>query len=144
MKTTDIVDTNASTGTQSIRFSSPVPNGGYGSDATLDLAAPITTGQLRLTFDIFHSAGFTGNAFVFISRGATNAPDFRFEQGISLVGDGSTGMFQNEGSAPTGLLVDQWVPVTITIDLDTNTSLPAFDGVLDEAGCVGIRHGHGG
>ncbi len=119
----DIVDSHASGGSQSIAFST---NPGYGSDSTLDLADPITTGQLAFSFDIYQPAGFDGTAEIYLSRSATLSGGF--ERGFHLVGNGGTGEFQAAAGATTALLTDQWVAVTVSIDLDWDFATVSYGG----------------
>lgn len=123
---TSVVDTMANGGTKSLAFSTNALTGKYGSDATFDLAAPITAGQLVLSFDIFHAAGNDGSAFLYFSRGATLAG--AFQQGLSLVGSGTDGTFGDDDSPKTGLLTGQWVPVVMNIDLDADTLVATYGG----------------
>ena len=119
----DIVDSHASGGSQSIAFST---NPGYGADSTLDLADPITTGQLAFSFDIYQPAGFDGTAEIYLSRSATLSGGF--ETGFHLVGNGGTGEFVAAAGATTALLTDQWVAVTVSIDLDADTAAVSYGG----------------
>ena len=119
----NIVDTIANGGTQSIEFST---SPGYGSDSTLDLASPITSGQLVLSFDLYQPTGFDGNAHIFLSRGPTLTGTF--DEGMHLFGDGTAGTFFDTGSPTTPLLIDQWVPVMVNIDLDANTATASYGG----------------
>jgi hypothetical protein len=118
----DIVDSHANGGSQSIAFST---NPGYGGDSTLDLADPITTGQLAFSFDIYQPAGFDGTAEIYLSRLATLSGGF--QTGLHLVGNGGTGQF-GPGTSTTALLTDQWVGVTISIDLDADTAAVSYGG----------------
>ncbi len=120
---TNIVDTIANGGTQSIEFAT---SPGYGSDTTLDLAAPITSGQLILSFDLFQPTGFDGNAHIFLSRGPTLTGTF--DEGMHLFGDGTAGTFFDSGSPTTPLLIDQWVNVSVNIDLDADTATASYGG----------------
>ncbi len=124
-RTVDIVDSHASGGSQSIAFST---NPGYGSDSTLDLADPITTGQLAFSFDIYQPAGFDGSAEIYLSRLATLSGGF--QRGFHLVGHGDPGLFFVAGDDPptTALLTDQWVAVQISIDLDADTAAVSYGG----------------
>lgn len=124
---TSIVNTLASGGSQSIEFST---NPGYGSDSYFDLAAPITSGQLALTFDTYIPTGFDGNAHYFISRGPTGdgPPANVFEEGFHFFGNGTAGTFYDSGSPTTPLLRDQWVTVRVDIDLDGNTAVASYGG----------------
>lgn len=125
--TADVTNVIANGGTQSLAFQNlAAPGNGYGSDATLDLAAPITSGQLQLTFDIFQPAAFTGKAFLYFSRGPTNNPGSVFQQGVQFIGDGTAGTFLEHESGTTTLLTEQWVPVAINIDLDANTAVAKY------------------
>ena len=120
----DIVDSHASGGSQSIAFST---NPGYGGDSTLDLADPITTGQLAFSFDIYQPAGFDGAAEIYLSRSATLSGGF--ETGFHLIGDGGQGLFRSpQITATTPLLTDQWVAVTVSIDLDADTAAVSYGG----------------
>jgi len=118
-----VVDTIANGGTQSLEFST---NPGYGSDTTLDLAAPITSGQLALSFDVYQPVGYDGNSHFFFSRGPTLSGTF--DEGLHLFGDGTAGTFFDSGSPTTPLLTDQWVNVMINIDLDANTTTASYGG----------------
>jgi len=123
-RTVDIVDSHASGGSQSIAFST---NPGYGSDSTLDLADPITTGQLAFSFDIYQPAGFDGTAEIYLSRLATLSGGF--QTGFHLVGDAGQGLFRSpQINATTALLTDQWVAVQISIDLDADTAAVSYGG----------------
>lgn len=119
----NIVDSMSNGGTQSLEFST---NPGYGSDSTLDLAQPITSGQLALTFDIFQPTGFDGTANIFLSRGPTLGGTF--EEGLFLVGDGTALTFFDTNSPTTPLLLDQWVEVAVNIDLDADTVVATYGG----------------
>ncbi|MDE0593930.1 MAG: PEP-CTERM sorting domain-containing protein [Roseibacillus sp.] len=119
----DIVDSHASGGSQSIAFST---NPGYGGDSTLDLADPITTGQLAFSFDLYQPAAFDGTAEIYMSRLATLSGGF--QTGLHLVGNGGTGEFQAAAGATTALLTDQWVAVTVSIDLDADTAAVSYGG----------------
>lgn len=119
----NIVNTNANGGTQSIEFST---NPGYGSDTTLDLAAPITSGKLVLSFDLYQPTGFDGSAHIFLSRGPTLTGTF--DEGMHLFGDGTAGTFFDSGSPTTPLLIDQWVNVLVNIDLDADTATASYGG----------------
>jgi hypothetical protein len=122
---TNVVDTMANGGTKSLAFSTK-PAGGYGSDATVEVVAPITAGQLVLSFDIFHPTTNDGDGFFYFSRGATLATVF--QQGISLEARGTAGTFGDDGSPKTGLLTGQWVPVVMNIDLDADTLVATYGG----------------
>lgn len=130
---TNIVNTNSNGGSQSIEFATeavPAAADQYGSDSTLDLAAPITSGQLVLSFDIYQPTGFDGQSNVFLSRGRTNTPDFNFDLGMNLIGEGSTGIFSIEGVAGgTPIQFDQWVSVSVNIDLGADTAVASYGGV---------------
>jgi hypothetical protein len=121
-RTVDIVNSFANGGSQSIAFST---NPGYGGDSTLDLADPITTGQLALSFDIYQPAGFDGTAEIYLSRLATLSGGF--QTGLHLVGNGGTGQF-GPGASTTAILTDQWVGVTVSIDLDADTAAVSYGG----------------
>jgi hypothetical protein len=121
-RTVDIVNSFANGGSQSIAFST---NPGYGGDSTLDLADPITTGQLALSFDIYQPAGFDGTAEIYLSRLATLSGGF--QTGLHLVGNGGTGQF-GPGDSTTAILTDQWVGVTVSIDLDADTAAVSYGG----------------
>lgn len=124
---TNVVDTLNNGGSQSLEFST---NPGYGSDAYFDLADPITSGQLALSFDIYQPTGFDGRAHIFISRGPTGAgpPANVFHEGFHFQGDGTAGTFFDSGSITTPLLLDQWVNVRVDIDLDANTAVASYGG----------------
>ena len=130
---TNIVDTRANGGSQSIEFGTeavPPAADQYGSDSTLDLSAPITSGQLAFSFDIYQPTGFDGQSNVYLSRGRTNAPDFNFDLGMNLIGNGSTGVFSIEGlPTSTPIQFDQWVSVLVGIDLDADTAVASYGGV---------------
>ncbi|MFP6896219.1 MAG: PEP-CTERM sorting domain-containing protein [Roseibacillus sp.] len=119
----DIVNTISNGGSQSMAYST---NPGYGGDSTLDLASPITSGLLALSFDIYQPASFDGEAHIFISRSATLSGGF--EEGLHLIGNGTSGTFFDSGSPTTPLLTDQWVAVQISIDLDANTAVASYGG----------------
>ncbi|MFT5410584.1 MAG: hypothetical protein ACI9NC_003316 [Verrucomicrobiales bacterium] len=119
----NVVNTIANGGTQSLALST---SPGYGSDTTIDLAAPITSGQLQLSFDIYQPTGFDGSAHIFLSRGATLGGVF--DEGFHLFGDGTAGTFFDTGSPTTPLLLDQWVPVIVNIDLDADTANASYGG----------------
>ncbi len=131
--TTNIVNTRANGGTQSIEFGAeavPPAANQYGSDSTLDLGAPETSGQLVFSLDIYQPTGFDARSNIFLSRGRTNAPDFNFDPGMNLIGDGNTGLFSIEGLATTTpILFDQWVSVLVNIDLDADTAVASYGGV---------------
>jgi hypothetical protein len=122
-RTVDIVNTISNGGSQSMAYST---NPGYGSDSTLDLASPITSGLLALSFDLYQPAGFDGTAHVFISRSATLSGGF--EEGLHLIGNGGTGLFGDTGSPSTALLTNQWVTVTVSIDLDADSAVVNYGG----------------
>jgi len=119
---TNVVNTISSGGTQSLEF---LTNPGYGSDTTLDLGSPITSGQLTLSYDIFQPTGYDGQAHVYLSRGATLTGNF--DAGLDLVGNGTTGLF-GAGGTDTPLLLDQWVSVVVNIDLDADTAVATYGG----------------
>lgn len=121
--TADVVNTHASSGSQSLKFST---SPGYGSDSTLDLGAPITSGQLSLSFDVFQTSTYDGNAHMYFSRGATLGNTFA--QGMHFVGNGTAGTFKAGNAPTTALLVDQWVQVTLYIDLDAATAVATYGG----------------
>ncbi|MFM1561976.1 MAG: PEP-CTERM sorting domain-containing protein [Roseibacillus sp.] len=122
-RTVDIVNTISNGGSQSMVYST---NPGYGSDSTLDLASPITSGLLALSFDIYQPASFDGIAHIYLSRGPTLSGTF--QEGLHLQGDGTAGTFFDSGSPTTPLLTDQWVAVQISIDLDANTAVASYGG----------------
>ena len=117
----NVVNSIANGGAQSLEFST---NPGYGSDSTLDLAAPITSGQLTLSFDIYQPSSFDGRSNVYLSRGPTLTGTF--EEGLFFLGEGAN--FGDTGSPPTALLTDQWVAVLVDIDLDADTAVASYGG----------------
>lgn len=131
---TNIVNTNSNGGSQSIEFATeavPPAANQYGSDSTLDLAAPIVSGRLAFSFDIYHPTGFDGQSNIFLSRGRTNSPDFNFDLGMNLIGEGTTSVFSIQGLAgsETPMQLDQWVSVLVDIDLDADTAVASYGGV---------------
>lgn len=121
---TNVVDTIANGGSQSIQFTTTP---GYGSDSTFDMTSPITSGQGVLSFDVYHPATNDGKLLMFFSRGATLTGGF--EQGVFLTSNGTAGTFGADKSAmSTPLLTDQWVSVNISFDLDANTSVVTYGG----------------
>jgi hypothetical protein len=127
--TANIVNTIANGGSQSIAFATeavPPAANQYGSDSTLDLGAPITSGQLLLSFDIFQPSNFDGVANIFISRGPTLTGTF--DGGLNLQGNGILGTFRDANSPTTPLIVDRWVSVLININLDANTATASYGG----------------
>ena len=123
---TNVVNTRASGGSQSLEFST---NPGYGSDAYFDLTEARHSGQWILSFDIYQPSEYDGRAHIFISRGPTGPPHV-FEEGFHFQGDGTTGRFYDTGSTQLSLVQDRWARVRVEIDLDANTAEARYDGSL--------------
>ena len=80
-----------------------------------------------MRFDIYTPTGFDGNANIYVSRLATLSGGF--EQGIFLFGNGTAGTFGDiDTGTPATLLRDQWVPVTVDIDLGAGTAVSTYGG----------------
>ncbi|MEE2734579.1 MAG: PEP-CTERM sorting domain-containing protein [Verrucomicrobiota bacterium] len=122
---TNVVNTRASGGSQSLEFST---NPGYGSDAYLDLTEARHSGQWILSFDIYQPSEYDGTAHIYISRGATGSGVF--QEGFHFQGNGTTGRFYDSGSTQLSLIQDRWVNVRVDIDLDANTAEARYGGDL--------------
>jgi len=128
--TGDVVNTNASTGTQSLEMK--LNNGELGSDIIYTLDTPVSSGIHELSFDIFIEQDFDGTAHFYVSRGELEPGGGTFERGFFLVAQPNQGVFRDQGNnidaGTADLVLGEWKTVVATIDLDADTAVATYDG----------------
>ena len=147
--TTDVVDSRARSGTQSIRQSlgpatgNPVEQG-YGSDVFLNISSlvpePLTSGQYQLSYWQYVENAFDGIALAFLSEDMIDATTGGgFDEGALIAADRraggpSTTVFRSGTTDLTTLLLDQWVQYVVDIDLDNDSVDITYNGTTFHTG----------